>query len=175
MNLNMIRPENETEDFLPAITKNCDTLIEQTHRKAEETLEFEMIKPREIYQFNPHIPIDGLWLIGLTNLEVYASTFNINTTNSKFELHTDNFDEFSFEGLKDELEVILSISDNTPNHLQHETIGPRIIQAYRNLRLEKSSNDGYIIFLTGYARTTFRHFESYPRIVVGLDEDDVQY
>ena len=34
--------------------------------------------------------------------------------------------------LKDELEEILSISDYTPYHLQHEKIGPRIIEAYRN-------------------------------------------
>ena len=38
MNLNMIRPKNETEDLLLSITKNCRTLIEQTDRKAEETM-----------------------------------------------------------------------------------------------------------------------------------------
>ena len=45
MNLNMIQPKNQTEDLLLSITKNCQTLIKQTHRKAEETLEFKMIKP----------------------------------------------------------------------------------------------------------------------------------
>ena len=39
MNLNIIRLKNETEEFLLSITKNRETLIEQTHRKAEETLE----------------------------------------------------------------------------------------------------------------------------------------
>ena len=29
----MIRPKNETEDLLLSITKNCEKLIEQTHRK----------------------------------------------------------------------------------------------------------------------------------------------
>ena len=43
----MILAENETENLLLSITKNCETLIEQTHRKAEETLEFKMIKSRE--------------------------------------------------------------------------------------------------------------------------------
>ena len=38
MNLNMIRPRNETEDLLLSITKSCETLIKQTYRKAEETL-----------------------------------------------------------------------------------------------------------------------------------------
>ena len=45
MNLNMIRPKNETEDLLLSITKNCETLIKQTHTKPEETLEFKMNKP----------------------------------------------------------------------------------------------------------------------------------
>ena len=31
----MIRHKNETEDFFLSITKNCEMLIEQTHRKAE--------------------------------------------------------------------------------------------------------------------------------------------
>ena len=37
MNLNMIRPKTQTEDLLLSITKNCETLIDQTHRKAEES------------------------------------------------------------------------------------------------------------------------------------------
>ena len=44
MNSNMIRPKNESEDLILSITKNCGTLIEQTHRKAEETLESKMTK-----------------------------------------------------------------------------------------------------------------------------------
>ena len=53
MNLNMIRPKNKTEDILLSITKNCETLIEQTHTKPQETLEFEMFKPREAFFFKP--------------------------------------------------------------------------------------------------------------------------
>ena len=57
MNLNMIKPKNNTEDLLLSITKNCQTLIEQAHRKPEETLEFKMIKPREIFHFRPPMEI----------------------------------------------------------------------------------------------------------------------
>ena len=78
-----------------------------------------MIKPRETFHFNPPIQIKE-WMIVLLSLEVYNSIFLINTTNNKFELYTDNFDEVSFEELKDELEEILNISDITPYHLQHE-------------------------------------------------------
>ena len=94
MNLNMIRSKNETEDLLLSITKNCETLIEQTHRKAEETLEFKMIEPRETFQFNPPIQIKGDWMVGLTHLEVYNSIFNITEENNKF-----NFKNFLMKEL----------------------------------------------------------------------------
>ena len=112
--------------------------------------------------------------MGLLSLEVYNSIFNITKHNNIFELYTDNFDDFSFEELEDELEEILNVSGITPQHLQHEKTGPRKVHAYNKLGLETSSFDGYFILLMGYARSPIRDFESYLRIVVGLDEDDIQ-
>ena len=66
----MIRPKNETEDFLLSITKNCETLNKQTHRKADGTLEFKLNKSRETFHFKTPISIEGSWMIRLTNLEV---------------------------------------------------------------------------------------------------------
>ena len=42
------------------------------------------------------------------------------------------------------------------------------------MRLEKSSTDGYIFLLIGYARFPFRDFERLLRVLVGLDGDDNQ-
>ena len=53
----MIRPKTETEDLLLSKTEHCETLIEQTQRKAEGTLEFKMTKPRKTFHFNPPIQI----------------------------------------------------------------------------------------------------------------------
>ena len=107
MNLNMIQPKNETENLLMSLTKNCEKLVEQTHRKPEETLEFKMLKSRETFHFNPPNQTKGDWMLGLIDLEVYNSVFNITKENNKFELCTDTFDKFSFEELKGELEEIL--------------------------------------------------------------------
>ena len=87
MHLNMIRPKNETEDLLLSITKNCETLIKQTHTKPEKTMEFKMIKPRETFHFNPPIESKEDWKIGLTSLEVDNSIFNITEENNEFELY----------------------------------------------------------------------------------------
>ena len=36
----MIQPRNETESLLLFITENCETLFEQTHRKAKKNIGF---------------------------------------------------------------------------------------------------------------------------------------
>ena len=174
MNLNMIRPKNETEDLLLSITKNCQTLVEQTHRKAEETVEFKMIKSKETFHFKPSIQIKGDWMLGLIDLEVYNSIFNITEKNNKFDLYRDTSTKFGFLELKDELEEILNIPHITNEHLNDEIIGPRIIDEFIKLSTEKKNTDGYMILLLGYAKSKFRDFESYLRIVVGLDEEDIQ-
>ena len=174
MKLNMIRPKNQTEDLLLSITKNCQTLIKQTHRKAEETLEVKMIKPREIFHFKPPIQIQRDWMIGLTNLEVYNSIFNITEENNKFELYRDLTAKFGFLELKDELEEIPNIPHITIEHLDDEILGPRIIDEFIKLSNEKKNSDGYMILLFGYSASSFRDFESYLRLVVGLDEEDNQ-
>ena len=87
MNLKRIRRKNETEALLLSITKNSETLIEQTHTKPQETLEIKMTKPGETIRFIPPIQINGDGMVGLTSLEVYNSIFTITEENYKFELY----------------------------------------------------------------------------------------
>ena len=142
MNLNMIQPKKETEDLLLSITKNCETLIQQTHRKPEETLEFKMIKTRETFHFNPPTQVKEDWMLGLVDLEVYNSIFNITEENNKFEIYRDTSNKFGFLELKDELEEILNISHITIEHLDDEILGPRIIDEFIKLSNEKKNTDG---------------------------------
>ena len=141
MNLKMIRPKNETEGLLLSITKNCETLIEQTHRKAEETLEDRLTKSREVFHFNLLIQIKGHFMIGLTDLEVNNSILNkTDEKKNKFELYTDTFDESSFEERKDYLEEILNISNITSEHLQADIFATCIISAYKKTRNRKEAD-----------------------------------
>ena len=55
----MIQPKNETEDFLLSFTENSEIPFEQSQTKAEETLEFKMVRPRGTFLFNPPIQIKG--------------------------------------------------------------------------------------------------------------------
>ena len=80
--------------MLLSITKNCETLVKQTHTKPQEALEFKITKPKETISFKPATSIAGSWMIGLICLGVCNSIFNITEGNNKFESYTETFDEF---------------------------------------------------------------------------------
>ena len=109
MNVKMIRHKNETEHLLLSITKNCETLIQPTHRKADNS-EFKLTKPP--------ISIEGSWMIGSTNLEVYNSVFNITEHNNKVELYTDIFNGFTFMEIKTSLKRFLILKRSHLNILK---------------------------------------------------------
>ena len=48
--------------MLPSITKNCQTLNEQAHRKPQEVLEVIRDKSRQTFHFNPPIQIKTDWM-----------------------------------------------------------------------------------------------------------------
>ena len=173
----MIRPKNQTEDLLLSITKNCETLINQTHRKAEETLEFKMNKSREIIHFNPTIQIKEDWMLGLNDLEVYNSIFNITEQNNKFELYKfpdEKSGGVSYEKVRDEIERDLGISDITAADLQDDIIAPIIIEEYKKQVTKRMEDGGYMKILAGYVRSVFQDFESYLRTEIDLVQDDVK-
>ena len=177
MNLKKIRPKNETENLLLNITKNCETLIEQTHTKSQETLEFKMIKPRETFHFKPPIQIQGDWMIGLTDLEVYSSIFNITEENNKFELYKvpdEKAGDISYIKIRDEIEIDLAISDITDGDLQYDIIAPIIIEEYKKQLTKRMEDGGYMNFLAGYISSVFQNFESFLRTEVDLVEDDIK-
>ena len=144
MNLNMIKPKNETEDLLLLITENCERLIKQTHTKTQETLEFKLIRPRQTFHFNPNMPIGGFWMLELTIIEVQNSIFNTTEENSKFELcklADEKSGGVSYEEIRDENEKELEITDITATDLQDDVIGPIIIEEYRNQSTKRTKDD----------------------------------
>ena len=171
----MIRPKNQTEDLLLSITKNCETLIDQTHRKAEETLEFKMIKPRETFHFKPPIQVKGDWMVGLVDLEVYNSNFNITKENNNFKLYKfpdEKNGGISYIKVRDEIERDLGIPDITAIDLQDDIIGPIIVDEYREQVTKRMKDDKYMEILARYTSSVFQDFESYLRTEIDLVEDD---
>ena len=177
MNLNMVRPKNETEDLLLSITKNCETLIQQTHTKPQETLEFKMNKPRETYHFKPPIQTKEDWMFGLVDLEVYNSVFNITEENNNFELYKfpdEKAGGVTYEKVRDEIEKDLGVEDITAEDLQDDIIAPIIIEEYKEQVTKRMNDSGYMNILARYTRSVFQDFESFLRTEVDLVEDDIK-
>ena len=173
----MINPKNKIENLLLSITKNCQTLKKQTHLKQQYVLEFKIIKPRKMFQYNKPVQIKGDWKLGLTSSEVYNSIFNKNHTNNKFEL--DNSREskiggISYEKVKNEVEKDLEASNITDAYLQDELIGQSNIKEYEQ-EVSKGMEDGvYLNILACYYSSIFQDFESYLTTEIGLVEDDIK-
>ena len=176
MNLNMIRPKNGKEDLLLSISKNFLRLFEQTYRKAEETLEFKMTKPKETFHFKPPISKEGSWMIGLTDLDVYNSIFNITEENNKFKLYkfpNEKSGGITYEKVRDEIERDLNISDITAADLQDDLIAPNIIEKYKEQIRKRMINEQNMNIVADYVSSVFQDFESYLRTEVDLIEDDI--
>ena len=177
MNLNMIRPKNETEDLLLSMTKNCQTLNLQTHRKPEETLEFKMIKSKQTFRFKPPIQVKGDWMIGLVDLEVYNSIFNKTEENNKFELYKfpdEKRGGVTYEKVRDEIEKDLDIEDITATDLQDDILGPIIIEEYREQVTKRMKDEQYLNIFAIYTSSVFQDFESFLRTQIDLIEDDIK-
>ena len=173
----MIRPKNETEGLSLSITKNCQTLLEQTHRKAEETLEFKMTTTKEMFLFKPPISIEGSWMIGLTALEVYNSIFNITEENKKFELYKlpdEKSGGITYEKVRDEIEKALDISDITAADLQDDIIGPIVIEEYGEQVTKRMKDEQYMRISSIYTSSVYQDFESFLRTQTDLIDDDVK-
>ena len=165
----MIQPKAEIEDLLLSITKNCETLIDQTHRKAEETLEFKMIKPRD--------QVKGDWMLRLVGLEVNNSILDIKKEKNIFELYKfldEKIGGISYERVRDEIERDWDISDITAADLQDDIIASFITEEYKEQVTKKLKDGGYMNILSIYTSSVFQDFESILRTKNNLVEDDIK-
>ena len=99
-------------EFLLLNKKHTDTLIEQTRTKAQETLEFKMIRSVETFSFNRSLNLieEGKWLLGVTSLECTSSVFNITNDNKSFSIiigdhYQTEFAEITIDDLNKLLEL----------------------------------------------------------------------
>ena len=80
-----------------------------------------MIKPRKTFHFKPPFQINGNWMIGLTDLEVYNSIFNITEESNNLQIYKfpdEKVGGISYLKVRDEIERDLDISDITDADLE---------------------------------------------------------
>ena len=134
-----------------------------------------MIKPRKNFHFTPPVQIKGDWMIGLTDLEVHNSIFNISEQNNKLQLYRfpdEKTAGVSYKKVRDENEKVLDISDITAADLQDDIIAPNNIEENREQETNRMKDVGYMNTVAGCVSSVFQDFESYLRTEVDLVEDD---
>ena len=140
-------------------------------------LEFKMVKPKETFHFSPPIQVKEDWMLGLIDLEVYNSIFNITEQNNKFELYK-FLDEkkggISYIKVRDEIEKDLGIENITAADLQDDIIAPIISEEYKKQVTKRMNDDGYMNIIAGYTSSVFQDFESFLRTQIDLVEDDIK-
>ena len=136
-----------------------------------------MAKPRATFHFKPSIQVKGDWVIGLTELEVYNSIFNITEENNKFKLY--KFPDgksggVTYEKVGDEIEKDLGIDYITAEDLQDEIIGTINIEEYKEQVTKRMNDEQLMIILAIYTSSVFQDFESFLRTQIDLIEDDIK-
>ena len=86
MDLSTFVTYDKKESLLLSIAKFNQEIVENTHSKQQETLEFKMTKQKESFSFDVPLELPEKWMMGVTSLEVYHTVYNITNNNNKLEI-----------------------------------------------------------------------------------------
>ena len=76
------------DELLLSIKKHIDTLIEQTIKRAQKSLEYKINEQRQLFSFiaPKYLVEEEKWLLAVRSLEVTNSVFNITSTNKSLSI-----------------------------------------------------------------------------------------
>ena len=86
MDLSTFVTYDKKESLLLSIAKSSQEIVENTHSKPQETLEFKMTKQKEPFSFDVPLILEEKWMMGVTSLEVYNTVYNITEKNNKLQI-----------------------------------------------------------------------------------------
>ena len=135
-------------ELLLLIKKHTDTLIENTKTKPQETLEFKMIKQRQIYSFNPPLNLieEDKWLLAVSSFECKNSVFNITNENNSFSIIIPGHYETEFaEQIIDDLNKLLELKSLELHVEEVRKRGDKIKIGDKEYKLSDFDNQKYEI------------------------------
>ena len=115
-------------ELLLLIKKYTDTLIEQTKRRPQETLEFKMNKQMQTFSFNPPLNLveEGKWLLAVSSFECTNSVYNINNENNSFSITVPgHWESKSVEKIITDLNKLLKLRSENGIELRVEEVRKR--------------------------------------------------
>ena len=75
---------DKKEHLLLNIPKSNHEIVENTHSKPQQTLEFRITK-KESFSFDVALEVNEKWMMGVTSLEVYNTVYNNTEENNKLQ------------------------------------------------------------------------------------------
>ena len=125
MDLSSFITYDKKESLLLSIAKSNQEIVENTHSKPQETLEFKMTKPKESFPFDVPLILNEKWMMGVKSLEVYNTVYNITNSNNKLEivLNDQQLDALEFDtGVVSNIKKLYETYDLENNKLYYEII-----------------------------------------------------
>ena len=124
MDLSSFVTYDKKESLLLSIAESNQEIVENTHSKLQETLEFKMTKQKESVSFDVSLLLPEKWMMGVTSLEVYNTVYNITEKINKLEILL----------TKQQLEEHRVDTELVPNiHLLYETSDDKFIEKTNTL------------------------------------------
>ena len=86
MDLSNFVTYDKKESLLLNFAKSNQAIVENTHSKPQEILEFKKTKQKESFSFDVPLNLEEKWMMGVTSLEVYNTVYNITEKNNKIQI-----------------------------------------------------------------------------------------
>ena len=86
MDLSNFVTYDKKESLLLSIAKSNQEIVENTHSKPQETLEFKKTKQKETFSIDVPLHLNEKWMMGVTSLEVYNTVYNVIEKINKLEI-----------------------------------------------------------------------------------------
>ena len=125
MDLSTFVTYDKKESLLLSIAKSKQEIVENTHSKPQETLEFKMTKQEESFSFDVPLYLEEKWMMGVTSLERYNTVYNITEKNNKLQilLKYEQLDALEFDtGVVPNIKKLYETYDLENNKLYYEFI-----------------------------------------------------
>ena len=116
-------------------------------------------------------------MIGLTDLEVNNSIFNITEEKNKlqfFKFPDGKAGGVTNEKVRDEIEKDSDVSDITATDLQDDLIGLIFFDEYREQVTKRMEDEQNMNILSKFTLSVFQDFKSFLRTQIDLIEDDIK-
>ena len=142
MDLSTFVTYDKKESLLLSIAKSNQEIVENTHSKPQETLEFKMTKQKESFSFDVPLTLNEKWMMGVTSLEVYNTVYNITNSDNKLQiiLNDRQLDALEFDtGVVPNIKKLFETYDLENNKLYYEFIEKANIYLLTSYKKEETS------------------------------------